>query len=78
MMDVIMPKWGMTMQEATISCWLKAEGDAVENGEPIVEVETDKVQAAIEAPIAGTLTQQAAAVGDAVRVGALVAIIDPA
>jgi pyruvate dehydrogenase E2 component (dihydrolipoamide acetyltransferase) len=76
-MDVIMPKWGMTMQDATISCWLKAEGDAVESGEPLVEVETDKVQAAIEAPIAGTLTQRAA-VGDVVRVGALVAIIDPA
>jgi len=73
-----MPKWGMTMQDATISSWLKAEGDAVESGEPIVEVETDKVQAAIEAPIAGTLTQRAAAVGDVVRVGALVAIIDPA
>ena len=76
-MDVIMPKWGMTMQDATISCWLKAEGDAVETGEPLVEVETDKVQAAIEAPVDGTLRQRAA-VGDVVRVGALVAIIDPA
>jgi pyruvate dehydrogenase E2 component (dihydrolipoamide acetyltransferase) len=77
-MDVIMPKWGMTMQDATISCWLKAEGDAVETGEPLVEVETDKVQAAIEAPIDGTLRQRAAGVGDVVRVGALVAVIDPA
>ena len=45
---------------------------------PLVEVETDKVQAAIEAPIDGTLRQRAADVGDVVRVGALVAIIDPA
>lgn len=76
-MDVIMPKWGMTMQEATIVRWLKSEGDTVAEGEPLVDVETDKVDVAIEAPIAGTLTKQLADAGDVVPVGQPVATIEP-
>jgi pyruvate dehydrogenase E2 component (dihydrolipoyllysine-residue acetyltransferase) len=75
--DVILPKWGMTMQEATIVEWLKSEGETVQQGEPLVEVETDKVEVAIEAPITGTLIRQAAAVGDIVAVGQPVAVIEP-
>jgi pyruvate/2-oxoglutarate dehydrogenase complex dihydrolipoamide acyltransferase (E2) component len=75
--DVILPKWGMTMQEATIVRWLKAEGDTVLRGEPLVDVETDKVDVAIEAPVTGTLTRCVAAVGDIVAVGQLVAVIEP-
>jgi pyruvate/2-oxoglutarate dehydrogenase complex dihydrolipoamide acyltransferase (E2) component len=67
----------MTMQEATIVRWLKSEGDAVEEGEPLVDVETDKVDVAIEAPIAGTLAKQLAEAGDVVAVGRAVAIIEP-
>ena len=76
-MDVIMPKWGMTMQQATIVRWLKSEGDLVEEGDPLVEVETDKVDVAIESPIAGTLTQLVVDVGDVVAVGRLVAVVEP-
>lgn len=76
-MDVVLPKWGMTMQEATIVRWLKTEGDSVEKDEPLVEVETDKVEVAIEAPVAGTLTRCLANVGDVVPVGQLVAVIEP-
>jgi pyruvate dehydrogenase E2 component (dihydrolipoyllysine-residue acetyltransferase) len=75
-MDVVMPKWGMTMQEATIVRWLKGEGDEVVQGEPLVDVETDKVDVAIEAPAAGILVRQAAEEGAVVQVGELVAVIE--
>jgi pyruvate/2-oxoglutarate dehydrogenase complex dihydrolipoamide acyltransferase (E2) component len=77
-MDVILPKWGMTMQEATIVRWLKAVGDRVEKDEPLVEVETDKVEVAVEAPVGGTLSRRAVSIGDVVPVGELLAVIEPA
>jgi pyruvate/2-oxoglutarate dehydrogenase complex dihydrolipoamide acyltransferase (E2) component len=76
-MDVILPKWGMTMQEATIVRWLKAEGDSVEKDEPLVEVETDKVEVAVEAPVGGTLSRCVVSIGDVVPVGELLAVIEP-
>lgn len=76
-MDVIMPKWGMTMQEATIVKWLKAEGDPVQEGDPLVEVQTDKVDVAIEAPGSGVLKKRTVKVGDVVAVGRTVAVIEP-
>jgi pyruvate/2-oxoglutarate dehydrogenase complex dihydrolipoamide acyltransferase (E2) component len=76
-MDVVMPKWGMTMQEATIIRWLKSEGDLVEQGEPIVDVETDKVDAAVEAPLTGTLTSILVPEGEVVAVGVPIAVIEP-
>ena len=59
--EIVMPRLSDSMEEGTILQWLVAEGDVVAEGEPLVEVETDKVQAAIEAPIDGTLRQRAAA-----------------
>ena len=76
-MDVVLPKWGMTMQEATIVRWLKSEGDTVVKGEPLVEVETDKVDVSIEAPANGTLSQRTVGEGDVVQVGGLVGVIEP-
>lgn len=55
MIAVVMPKLGLTMTEGTIQQWLKAEGDSVERGEAIAEIETDKSTAAVEAPAAGKL-----------------------
>ena len=52
---VIMPQLGESVVEGTVSKWLKHEGDAVEQYEPIVEVETDKVDAEVTAPTGGTL-----------------------
>jgi pyruvate dehydrogenase E2 component (dihydrolipoyllysine-residue acetyltransferase) len=76
--DVILPKWGMTMQEATVTRWLKEVGDVVATGDDLVEVETDKVNVAVEAPIGGVLTKQCAAVDDVVAVGDVIAVIDEA
>lgn len=53
--SVIMPKFGMAQQEGTIIRWLKQSGDRVEKGEPLLEVQTDKVDMEVEAPASGTL-----------------------
>jgi pyruvate dehydrogenase E2 component (dihydrolipoamide acetyltransferase) len=76
-MDLTLPKWGVTMQEATVVRWLKAEGDALTEGEAVLEVETDKVEAVVEAPAAGILVHRAAAEGDVVSVGGLLGVIEP-
>src|SRR2546423_12966687 len=51
--ELVMPKWGLSMQEGLISRWLKREGDAVAQGEPVLEVETEKMTNLVEAPAAG-------------------------
>jgi pyruvate dehydrogenase E2 component (dihydrolipoamide acetyltransferase) len=53
--DVVMPRFSLTMQKGTIVKWLKNEGDAVEKGMPIVEVEADKVTTEVESPVSGIL-----------------------
>jgi pyruvate/2-oxoglutarate dehydrogenase complex dihydrolipoamide acyltransferase (E2) component len=75
-MDVVLPKWGVTMQEGTIAEWLVAEGEAVEEDQPIAHVVTDKVDADVEAPVAGVLTKQCVAKGDVIGVGAVIAVIE--
>lgn len=70
-MEITLPKWGMTMQEATISEWLVAVGDTVTEGQPIVRVESDKVDAEVESPGAGTLTEIVVPDGDTAEVGAV-------
>ena len=70
-MDITLPKWGMTMQEAVISEWLVAVGDTVTEGQPIVRVESDKVDAEVESPGAGTLAEIVVPDGDTAEVGAV-------
>ena len=55
MIEVIMPKLGLTMEEGTIVRWLKAEGDEIEKGEILFEVQTDKVVMEVESPASGIL-----------------------
>lgn len=76
-MDVLLPKWGMTMQEATVAEWLVAVGDAVTEGQPIVRVETDKVDAEVEAPAAGTIGEILVDAGQDAEVGTVIARIEP-
>jgi pyruvate/2-oxoglutarate dehydrogenase complex dihydrolipoamide acyltransferase (E2) component len=73
--EVRLPQWGMGMQHATILAWNKKVGDAVEAGEPLVEVEAAKVTEVVPAPVAGTLTEIRAAEEDVVEVRAVIAII---
>src|SRR5690242_19613125 len=71
-----MPKCGLTMTEATIVQWVRKEGDAVQEGEPLVEVETEKVNMEVPAPSAGILVRLVAEPGAVVPVGAVLAILD--
>jgi pyruvate/2-oxoglutarate dehydrogenase complex dihydrolipoamide acyltransferase (E2) component len=75
MIEVTMPRYGETVNDATISRWVKAVGDRVETGEPILEVSTDKVDAEVEAPSSGWISAQLVSVDDVVVVGAPVALI---
>ncbi len=73
--EVVMPKFGLTMQDGTIQRWLKAEGDAVRCGEPLFEVETEKVLSEVEAPADGVLACILQAAEATVEVGVAVAVI---
>ncbi len=67
--EIALPKWGMTMQEAVVTEWLVAVGDTVTEGQPVVRVESDKVDAEVEAPASGTLTEILVADGQTAEVG---------
>lgn len=73
--NVILPKWGLTMEEGTVTVWHKQEGDAVALDEVIAEVETDKVNNELAAPAAGILAKIVVSVGETVPVGATLAVI---
>jgi len=70
-----MPKLGMTMEEGTVTTWLKQEGDEVKRGEEIVEIETDKVTMKLEAPASGILYKILVAEKQVVPVGTTIALI---
>ena len=75
---VLMPLMGMTMEEGIVSSWLVEDGATVTKGQPILEFETDKINATVEAPEDGVLGGIAAQPGDAVPVqGTLAYILEP-
>jgi pyruvate dehydrogenase E2 component (dihydrolipoamide acetyltransferase) len=76
--DVVMPQMGESIAEGTISRWLKKVGDKVERDEPLLEISTDKVDAEIPSPAAGTLTEILAKEGDTVAVNSVVARLSAA
>ena len=76
MADITMPKMGFDMEEGTLVRWLKQVGDTVKKGEPIAEIETDKVTIEIESFSAGTLTRLVAEEGQTVPVGDTIAVLD--
>lgn len=73
--NVILPALGMSQDTGKIVQWLKAEGERVTKGEPLVEIETDKATVEIEAPADGVLAHISAASGDDVPVGHVIAAI---
>ena len=68
---ILVPALGESITEATVSKWLKNEGDAVEADEPIVELETDKVNLEVPSPVSGKLMKINSKDGSIVAVGAL-------
>jgi pyruvate dehydrogenase E2 component (dihydrolipoamide acetyltransferase) len=73
MHEVVMPRLSDSMEEGTILRWLKAPGDAVERGEELVEIETDKANMVYEADADGTLIELVAAEGDTLPIGEVIA-----
>ena len=67
--NVIMPALELAQESGTVLHWLKSPGDTVTKGEPLVEIETDKVTTEIEAPASGVLGDVTARAGDVVPVG---------
>mgnify|MGYP000208073034 CR=1 FL=1 len=69
--QIIVPSLGESVTEATVSKWLKQVGEQVNSDEPLVELETDKVNVEVPSPLAGTLSSINVKEGDTVEVGAL-------
>ena len=75
---IIMPKQGLQMTEGMISTWLIEEGQPVKEGEPLLEMETDKLTITIDATVSGTLLKILAEEGDIIPVADPIAVIgDP-
>jgi pyruvate dehydrogenase E2 component (dihydrolipoamide acetyltransferase) len=74
--EVVMPQMGESIAEGTITKWLKQVGDRVERDEPLFEISTDKVDAEIPSPAAGTLTEIKHKEGETVEINTVVAVLD--
>ena len=72
---ITMPKWGLTMKQGKITKWFKQEGDSVQQGEELFEVETEKITNKVEAAASGILFQIVVPAGTTVPVGSIVAVI---
>ena len=72
---IVMPKWGLSMKEGTVTAWLVEEGTEISVGMPILEVETDKIANAVEAPDPGMLRRRVAAEGELLPVKALLGVL---
>ena len=77
-MEIVVPELGESIVEATVARWLKKEGDPVSVGEPVVELETDKVDLEVGAKEDGVLTKITHQEGEDVQVGEVLGVIEPA
>src|SRR6184192_3813055 len=73
--EVVMPQMGESITEGTVSKWLKQVGDRIEKDEALLEISTDKVDAEVPSPGAGTLLDIRVQEGDTVEVGTVLAVI---
>jgi len=74
--QILVPSLGESITEATVSKWLKQVGEEVDSDEPLVELETDKVNVEVPSPLAGTLLSIKVKEGDTVEVGALLGTVN--
>jgi pyruvate dehydrogenase E2 component (dihydrolipoamide acetyltransferase) len=73
---IVMPQLGLTMEEGTVSGWLKKTGDVVKKNEPLFSVSTDKVEMDVESAVDGTLGKIIVPAGETVKVGTVLAYVD--
>src|SRR5687768_10890181 len=76
MSNIVVPQLGESVVEARVARWLKKEGDRVETGEPVVELETEKIDLEVGADHGGVLTSIKRKEGEDVKVGELLAVVD--
>ena len=76
-LPIVMPKWGLAMEEGTLTAWLVEGGSEIEKGQEIAEIETTKIANVFESPVSGTLRRLVAKQGDVLPVGALLAVLAP-
>jgi len=74
--QILVPSLGESITEATVSKWLKQVGEKVDSDEPLVELETDKVNVEVPSPLSGTLSSIEVKEGDTVEVGALLGLVN--
>jgi pyruvate dehydrogenase E2 component (dihydrolipoyllysine-residue acetyltransferase) len=75
---IVMPKWGLAMEEGALTSWLVQNGAEIGKGQEIAEIETSKLANVFESPVAGTVRRLVAKEGEVLPVGALLAVIAPA
>ena len=73
--NVLLPQWGMNMEDGLLVKWLVKEGDEIEKGQPLVEVETAKIDSELEAPVSGVVAHVMVPEGTTVDVGTIVVVI---
>src|SRR5882672_5098944 len=73
--EIVMPALEMSQEKGLLVRWLKAEGQFVHKGEPLMEIETDKALTEIESPDSGILSQISARPGEEVPVGQVIAVL---
>ncbi len=74
--QILVPSLGESVTEATVSKWLKQVGEEVDSDEPLVELETDKVNIEVPSPLSGTLSSIKAKEGETVEVGSLLGFVE--
>lgn len=72
---IVMPKWGLAMEEGTLTKWSVSPGQAVSKGQEIADIETTKIANAFESPATGTVRRLVAPEGQTLPVGALLAVV---
>ena len=72
---ITVPKWGIEMQEGTITAWQVAPGAVVARGDELIDIETDKIVNTVEAPVSGTVCRQLVGEGETLKVGELLGVI---
>jgi len=75
--EVLLPKLGMAMQEGVILAWFVAVGDQVKEGDPLVEIETEKASTELPSPATGILSEICIPAGQSAQPGAVLAILTP-
>jgi len=72
---IVMPKWGLAMEEGVVTAWNVAEGATIKKGQEIADIETSKIANVFESPVSGTLRRLVAPTGETLPVGALLAVV---